>query len=34
MEDIRRIENEVAIELNKQIDKGPVRGDVVSDEEE
>ena len=34
MVDIRRIENEVAIELRKQIDQGKVRGDMVTQDEE
>lgn len=34
MDDIRRIENEVAIELKKQIDQGQVRGDTMKEDED
>ena len=34
MEDIRRIEHDVALELKKQIDQGQVRGDTVNQEDE
>lgn len=33
MDDIRKIENEVALELKRQIDQGQVRGDTVEDDD-
>lgn len=34
MDDIRKIENEVALELRKQIDQGQVRGDTMKEDED